>query len=85
MDGGSMQPGDVSSNVVAKSYAVLAKTFTQQEYACRENPQSIEGTEGERSWGDHPLGSKRRPIAAGRASLWHHRSAYVNQDTDVRS
>lgn len=60
------------------------QTPNQQEYSSRENGQSIEGTEGERSQGDHPLGSKRRPTAADQASILHRRSAYVNQDTDVR-
>jgi hypothetical protein len=41
------------------------QTLNQQEYSSRENGQSIEGTEGERSEGDHPLDSKTRPIAAG--------------------
>jgi len=41
------------------------QTPNQQEYSSRENGQSIEGTEGERSQGDHPLGNKRRPTAAG--------------------
>jgi hypothetical protein len=60
------------------------QTPNQQEYSSRENGQSIEGTEGERSQGDHPLGNKRRPTAAGRASILHRRSVYLNQDTDVR-
>jgi hypothetical protein len=42
------------------------QTPNQQEYSSRENGQSIEGTEGERSQGDHPLGSKTRPTAAGK-------------------
>jgi len=41
------------------------QTPNQQEYSSRENGQSIEGTEGQRSQGDHPLGNKRRPTAAG--------------------